>query len=137
MAYWLMKSEPETWSWDDQVKKGVEPWNGVRNYTARANLAAMKKGEKAFFYHSGGERQIVGVVTIAREAYPDHTDPTGKFVMVDVKADKAVKTPVTLAQVKGEPKLQNMELVRYSRLSVQKVSDAEWATICKLAGVKA
>lgn len=136
MAYWLMKTEPETWSWDDQVKKKVEHWDGVRNFTARANMKAMKKGDRAFFYHSGKERQIVGTVTIAKEAYPDHTDETGRFIMVDVKTDKAFKTPVTLKEVKEEPRLAEMELVRLSRLSVQKVEPAAWKLICKMGGIK-
>ncbi|MEK9946586.1 MAG: EVE domain-containing protein [Alphaproteobacteria bacterium] len=136
MAYWLIKSEPETWSWDDQVKKDVEHWDGVRNFTARANLNAMKKGDKCFFYHSGGERQIVGIVTVVKEAYPDFTDESGRFVMVDVKTEQPMKTPVTLKQVKEEPKLADMELVRLSRLSVQKVDAKSWKLICKMGGVK-
>jgi predicted RNA-binding protein with PUA-like domain len=136
MAYWLMKSEPETWSWDDQVKKKVEHWDGVRNFTARANLQAMKKGDRAFFYHSGGERQIVGIVSIVKEAYPDPTDETGRFVMVDVKTEQPMKTPVTLKQVKEDPRLADMELVRLSRLSVQKVDAAAWKIICKMGGAR-
>jgi predicted RNA-binding protein with PUA-like domain len=136
MAYWLIKSEPETWSWDDQVEKKVEHWDGVRNFTARANLNAMKKGDQCFFYHSGGERQIVGTVSVVKEAYPDPSDESGRFVMVDVKTGEALKTPVTLKQVKEETRLADMELVRLSRLSVQKVEPAAWKLICKMGGVK-
>jgi predicted RNA-binding protein with PUA-like domain len=136
MAYWLIKSEPETWSWDDQVEKKVEHWDGVRNFTARANLNAMKKGDQCFFYHSGGERQIVGTVSVVKEAYPDPSDESGRFVMVDVKTGEALKTPVTLKQVKEETRLADMELVRLSRLSVQKVEPAAWKIICKMGGVK-
>ena len=135
MAYWLVKSEPETWSWDMQVKKGTEPWNGVRNFTAMRNLKDMKKGEQAFFYHSGEEKQIVGIVEVAREAYPDHTAKEGPWVMVDVKAVKPVKKPVTLAQIKAEPKLAHLPLVRQSRLSVSPIDDASWKLICKMAGM--
>ena len=136
MAYWLIKSEPETWSWDDQVEKKVEHLDGVRNFTARANLNAMKKGDQCFFYHSGGERQIVGTVSVVKEAYPDPSDESGRFVMVDVKTGEALKTPVTLKQVKEETRLADMELVRLSRLSVQKVETAAWKIICKMGGVK-
>lgn len=136
MAYWLIKSEPETWSWDDQVKKKVEHWDGVRNFTARANLNAMKKGDRCFFYHSGSERQIVGTVSVVKEAYPDPSDESGRFVMVDVKTGEALKTPVTLKQVKEDARLADMELVRLSRLSVQKVDAKAWTLICKMGGVK-
>ena len=136
MAYWLVKSEPDTWSWDQQVKKGVEGWNGVRNFQAAANLKAMRKGEQAFFYHSGETKEIVGIVEIVREAYPDKTDETGKFVMVDVKAVKPMPKPVTLAEIKAEPKLKDMKLVRQSRLSVSPVDDAAWKLICEMGGLK-
>ena len=136
MAYWLIKSEPETWSWDDQMEKKVEHWDGVRNFTARANLNAMKKGDQCFFYHSGGERRIVGTVSVVKEAYPDPSDESGRFVMVDVKPGEALKTPVALKQVKEETRLADMELVRLSRLSVQKVEPAAWKIICKMGGVK-
>src|SRR5262245_61928179 len=120
MAYWLLKTEPETFSWDDQLKRGAkgEPWTGVRNFTARTNLKAMKNGEIAFFYHTGDEKQIVGIVEVIREAYTDPTDEKGVFKAVDVKAVKPFPTPVTLAQVKAEPRLKEMSLVKYSRLSV-------------------
>jgi len=139
MAYWLMKSEPGAWSWNDQVKKGAkgDAWTGVRNFQARANLQKMKKGDHAFFYHSGEEKAVVGVMEIVREAYPD---PTGKkdegWVVVDVKAAEPAKAPVTLAAIKTEPKLKDMVLVRNSRLSVQPVSADEWKLVCKMGGLK-
>jgi predicted RNA-binding protein with PUA-like domain len=138
MAYWLMKSEPEAYSWDEQVRKGAkgEAWTGVRNFTARQNLVAMKKGDRAFFYHSGEQRAAVGIVEVIREHYPDPTDATGKFVVVDVKAVEALPKPVTLAQIKAEPRLKDMVLVKLSRLSVQPVTDAEWKIICRMGGVK-
>ena len=136
-AYWLFKSEPGTWSWDDHAKKGTEHWNGVRNHQANNNMKAMKEGDRGFFYHSVNEKQIVGVVEVVREHYPDHTDATGKFGMVDLKAVMPVKSPVTLADIKSNPKLENMVLVKNSRLSVQPVTAAEWQEICRMAGVKA
>ena len=138
MAYWLLKTEPEEFSWDDCVKRGAkgEPWSGVRNFTARRHLKEMKKGDEAFFYHTGNEKQVVGIAEIIREAYPDPTDEKGVFVMVDVKAVKPVARPVTLAEVKAEPKLKEMALVKYSRLSVQPVTAAEWALVCRMAGLK-
>ena len=138
MAYWLLKTEPETFSWDDQVKRGAkgEPWTGVRNFTARRHLKEMKKGELAFFYHTGDEKQVVGIVETIRESYKDATDPKGVFVAVDVKAVKPFPQPVTLAAVKAEPRLKDMALVKYSRLSVQPVSAAEWALVCRMGGVK-
>ncbi len=138
MAYWLIKSEPGTWSWDQQVKAGAkgEAWTGVRNHTAKLNLMKMKKGERAFFYHSNEGKEIVGVAEVIREHYPDPSDKTQKFVAVDVKALAPFKTPVTLAQIKLEPKLKNMALIKLSRLSVQPVTDAEWKAICALGGIK-
>jgi predicted RNA-binding protein with PUA-like domain len=138
MAYWLMKTEPEEFSWNDQVKRGGkgEPWSGVRNFIARRNLKEMKKGEKFFFYHTGDEKQIVGIVEVIAEYKPDPTDETGKFGLVDVKAVKDVPKPVTLAQVKADPKLKDMVLVREPRLSVQPVTPEQWKHICKLGGVK-
>jgi predicted RNA-binding protein with PUA-like domain len=137
MAYWLVKTEPEVYSWDDQVKQGAkgEPWTGVRNFTARIHLNAMKKGDRAFFYHSGGVRHLVGVVEIIREAYPDPTDEKGAFVAVDVKAVAALPRPVTLAEVKADPRLSEMALVKYSRLSVQPVTAVEWKIVCAMAGI--
>ncbi len=138
MAHWLFKSEPATWSWDQQVDAGAKGtfWNGVRNHLAKQQLMAMKKGERGFFYHSNEARAIVGIVEIVKEYYPDHTDESGKFGMVDVKAVKALKKPVGLAQIKAEPGLADMVLVNNSRLSVQPVTDAEWAAILKMAGEK-
>ena len=137
MNYWLMKTEPSTWSWDMQVKKKVESWNGVRNHQAAANMKAMKLGDRAFFYHSVDEKQIVGIVEVCKLYYPDPTDETGKFGMVDVKAVMPLKTPVTLQQIKAEPKLKHLQLVTHSRLSVQQVDAASWKLICKLGGVAA
>jgi predicted RNA-binding protein with PUA-like domain len=139
MAYWLLKSEPDTFSWDMQVKRGAkgEPWTGVRNHTAKANLKAMKKGERGFFYHSNEGKEIVGIVEVIKEAYKDPTDEKGVFYCVDVKAVEPFPKFVTLAQIKADEKLKDMALVKYSRLSVQPVTDAEWKHICKLGGVKA
>jgi len=139
MAHWLFKSEPSTWSWDQQVAAGARGtfWNGVRSHLAKQQLMAMKKGERGFFYHSNEERAIVGIVEVIKTYYPDHTDETGKFGMVDVKAVKALKKPVTLVQIKTEPRLADMVLVNNSRLSVQPVTDAEWAVVMEMAGEKA
>ena len=138
MAYWLLKTEPETFGWEHQVKRGAkgEPWSGVRNFTARDNLRAMKKGELAFFYHTGKEKAVVGVVKVIKEAYPDTTAEEPIWSMVDVVAVEPFPKPVTLADVKAEPKLAGMALVKYSRLSVQPVSDAEWKLVCKMGGYK-
>jgi predicted RNA-binding protein with PUA-like domain len=135
MNYWLFKSEPETWSWDDQVKKGTERWNGVRNHQANNNMKAMKVGDRGFFYHSGEERQIVGIVEVVKEHYPDPTDSSGKFGMVDVKAVEAVPRPVTLAQIKESGRFEDLLLVRHSRLSVSPVSETHWRAICAMGGV--
>jgi predicted RNA-binding protein with PUA-like domain len=137
LNYWLFKSEPGAWSWDDQVKKSVEHWDGVRNYQANNNMKAMKKGDKAFFYHSVNEKEIVGVIEVVKEHYPDHTDASERFGMVDIKALYPVKTRVSLADIKQEPALRNLALVKQSRLSVVPVGKAEWKIICKMAGVKA
>ena len=136
MAYWLFKTEPGSWSWDDQVKKGVEHWNGVRNFQAAANMKAMKIGELGFFYHSVDEKRIVGIVEVAKEYYPDHTDESGRFGMVDVKTVKPMKRPVTLAEIKAEPRLEKLALVRQSRLSVVPIGDAEWKLICAMGETK-
>lgn len=138
MAHWLLKSEPSTWSWDQQVAAGAGGtfWNGVRNHLAKKHLMAMKKGETGFFYHSNDERAIVGIVEIIKPYYPDHTDETGRFGMVDVKAVRPVK-PVSLARIKAEPQLADMILVNNSRLSVQPVTDAEWRVVLALADEKA
>jgi predicted RNA-binding protein with PUA-like domain len=137
MAYWLVKSEPDSWSWDQQVKDGAKgtPWTGVRNHTAKANLMKMKKGDRAFFYHSNEGKEIVGIAEIIKEAYPDPSDKTGKFVCVDIKADKPLKTPVTMAAIKADKKLSAMALVKYSRLSVQPVTAEEWKMVCKMGGL--
>ena len=138
MAFWLLKTEPETFSWADQVKRGAkgEPWSGVRNFTARRHMNEMKKGDLAFFYHTGDERQVVGTVEVIREAYPDATDEKGVFVAVDVKAVAPLPQPVTLAAIKAEPRLKDMALVKFSRLSVQPVTAQEWKIVCALGGVK-
>lgn len=137
-AYWLIKSEPDVWSWDQQVKKGArgEPWTGVRNHLAKRNLMSMKKGDLAFFYHSNIGKEIVGIAEVIREYYPDPGDEKGVFVAVDVKAVQALPKPVSLAAIKAEPKLAEMALLKYSRLSVQPVRKPEWQQICRMAGLK-
>jgi predicted RNA-binding protein with PUA-like domain len=135
MKYWLLKSEPSAYSWDQLVKDRRTNWSGVRNYQAAINLKAMKQGDRAFFYHSNEGLAIVGTAEIVKESYPDPTDPTGRFVMVDVAPLAPVKMPVTLAQIKAEPKLKEMALVRQGRLSVSPVSAEEWRIVCKLAGI--
>ncbi len=137
MHYWLLKSEPSAYSWDQLVKDGRTQWNGVRNYQAAKNLKAMKQGDRAFFYHSGEGPAIVGIVEIAKEHYPDPGDPQGRFVMVDVRPLMPVRQPVTLAAIKAEPKLGDLALVRQGRLSVSPVSAEHWRFLCKMAGVPA
>jgi len=132
MAYWLIKSEPGTWSWDDQVRDGVAEWDGVRNYQAANNMKAMEIGDRVFFYHSVNEKQVVGIVEVVKQYYPDPTDASGRFGMVDVKAVKPFARPVTLAEIKAEPRLQNLALVRQSRLSVLPVQPEEWQLICAM-----
>ncbi|MCZ4281087.1 EVE domain-containing protein [Kiloniella laminariae] len=132
MAYWLIKTEPGSWSWQDQVEKGNEHWNGVRNYQASNYMKAMKLGDHAFFYHSVKEKSVVGIVEISREYYPDHTDESGRFGMVDVRTVKALNRPVSLAEIKAEKDLQEMALLKQSRLSVMPVTNAEWQIICKM-----
>ena len=139
MAYWLMKSEPGSWSWEQQVKSGAkgEAWTGVRNFQAKANLMKMKKGDRAFFYHSGEDKAVVGIVDVIREHYPDPSAKKGEpWVVVDVKAAAPAADPVTLAAIKAEPKLKDMVLVRNSRLSVQPVTADEWKLVCKMGGLK-
>jgi predicted RNA-binding protein with PUA-like domain len=138
MAYWLFKTEAESFSWEMQKKRGAkgEPWSGVRNFAAAKNMKAMKKGDHGFFYHTGDEKRIVGIVQVIGEYRPDPTDETGRFGLVDVKAVKDVPKPVTLAAVKADPKLKDMVLVREARLSVQPVTPEQWKYICKLGGVK-
>jgi predicted RNA-binding protein with PUA-like domain len=137
MKYWLVKSEPSVWSWDQQVAKGKkgEAWTGVRNHSAKLNMIAMKKGDRAFFYHSNEGKEVVGIAEIVKEHYPDPTDESGKFVCVDIAADKPLKTPVTLVAVKAEPKLSEMALLKLSRLSVQPVTADEWKIVCKMGGL--
>jgi predicted RNA-binding protein with PUA-like domain len=131
MAHWLIKSEPGKWSWQDQVKAGEKGtfWNGIRNHSAKLNLMAMRVGELAFFYHSNEGKEIVGIVEIIKPYYPDPSDPSGKFGMVDVRAVEALKKPVNLDVIKADPRLKKMVLVNNSRLSVQSVSDIEWKII--------
>ena len=133
MKYWLLKSEPDAWSWDNQVKEGASMWDGVRNYQARNNLKEMKKNDLCFFYHSVTERSIVGIVKIVKEYYPDPTDKTGRFVVVDVKATKKLKNPVSLDQIKENSKLQDIALVKQSRLSVMPLKKTEWDIIIKMS----
>jgi len=131
--YWLLKSEPSTWSWEDQVKAGVEMWDGVRNYQARNNLMRMKKKDLCFFYHSVSEKSIIGIVEVVKEHYPDPTDKTGKFVVTDVKTKKRLKKAVSLEEIKSKPKLSNMALIKQSRLSVMPLTKIEWYTIIKIS----
>jgi len=135
MAHWLMKSEPSSWSWQQQVEAGEKGtfWNGVRNHLAKKHLKEMKVGDQAFFYHSGEEKAVVGIVEIIKGYYPDPLDKTGVFGMVDVKAVKPLAKPVTLAAIKADPRLKDMVLVKSSRLSVQPVTDAEWRTVLTMA----
>lgn len=133
MNHWLMKSEPFVWSWDQQVEKKIAPWTDVRNYQARNNMIAMKKGDQSFFYHSSKGLEIVGIMEIVKEHYPDPQDP--RFVLVDVKAAKPFKTPVKLADLKAHPQLQDMAMLRQFRLSVSPVTAAEWKIICKMGGL--
>lgn len=136
MAYWLMKSEPFAYSWDQLVADGRTHWDGVRNYQASNNMKAMKRGDRAFFYHSNKGLAVVGIMEVVKEYYPDHTDPSGRFGMVDVKPVIPLKTPVTLAQIKAEPQLAGIPLVRQSRLSVMPIDDKSWRLICEMGGVK-
>ncbi len=137
MQYWLFKSEPGAWSWKDQVEADTAEWDGVRNYQANNNMKEMNKGDRGFFYHSVNEKQIVGVVEVVKEHYPDSTDKSGRFGMVDVKALFPVKKPVTLADIKAEPQLADLALVKQSRLSVVPVGKKEWKILCKMAGISA
>ena len=134
MRYWLIKSEPNTWSWDDQIKENIAMWDGVRNYQARNNLMSMKVNDLCFFYHSVNEKKIVGIVSVSKEHYIDPTDKTKKFVAVDVKMKKSLKNPITLKQIKKERKLSHLALVRQSRLSVMPIDKTSWNLICKLGG---
>ncbi len=138
MNYWLMKTEPEEFSWDDLVKKGAkgEAWTGVRNFIARGHIKEQKKGDLVFIYHTGKEKQIVGVGEVAKEHYKDPTDEKKIFYATDVIAKYPLKTPVTLAAIKADARFKTMPLVKYARLSVQPVSATEWSQICKMGGVK-
>ncbi|SHL54474.1 Predicted RNA-binding protein, contains PUA-like domain [Roseovarius litoreus] len=137
MRYWLFKSEPEAWSWNDQVAKGDsgEEWDGVRNYQARNFMRDMKLGDRGFFYHSQTEKAVVGIVEIIAEAHPDSKADDPRWECVDIKAVEPVKTPVTLETIKGDPRLSDMLLVKSPRLSVQPVTESEWRIICDMAGV--
>ena len=139
MAYWLFKSEPSTWSWDDQVAKGDagEEWDGVRNYQARNFMRDMKVGDLGFFYHSQKEKSVVGIVEVCAEAHPDSTTDDDRWECVDIKAVRPVTSPVSLDRIKTEPGLEDMVLVKNSRLSVQPVSAEEWQIVCRLGGVSA
>lgn len=135
MAHWLVKSEPGAWSWDDQVRDGVTAWTGVRNHQAAGSLRSMRRGDTCFFYHSVEEKRIVGIVEVVREAYPDPTAADGKWVCVDLKAVRPVPKPVTLRQVKDDPRLAELPLIRQSRLSVMPIDDAAWDLLCGMGGV--
>jgi predicted RNA-binding protein with PUA-like domain len=137
MAYWLFKSEPDSWSWDQQKSKGAagEPWDGVRNYQARNNMREMKRGDLGFFYHSGAERAIVGIVEVAAEVHPDPTTDDPRWECVDVRAVQDLPKPVTLVDVKLEPRLAKMVLAKNSRLSVQPVTETEWDIVCRMGGL--
>jgi predicted RNA-binding protein with PUA-like domain len=136
MAYWLIKSEPSAYSWDQLVKDKKTSWTGVRNFQAQINLKAMKTGDRAFFYHSGEGKEIVGIAEVTKTAYPDSPDKEGKSVTVDFKAVEPVKKKVTLAEIKADPKFKEMKLVRQSRLSVSPVSDEHWKLLLKMASGK-
>jgi predicted RNA-binding protein with PUA-like domain len=139
MAHWLLKSEPDAFSWDELKKRGAngEPWTGIRNHTAKLNLMKMKKGEHGFFYHSNVGKEIVGICEIVRAAYPDPTAKAGEpWMAVDIKAVEAMPKPVTLADIKAEPKLAAIQLLKQSRLSVPPITDAEWKIVCKMGGLK-
>ncbi|MCY3671875.1 MAG: EVE domain-containing protein [Alphaproteobacteria bacterium] len=135
MNYWLFKSEPGAWSWQDQLDAGTAEWDGVRNYQAANNMKAMKVGDRGFFYHSVGERAIVGTIEVVKEYYPDPTDASGRFGMVDVRAVESTARPVTLAEIKADPDFAELPLVRQSRLSVSPVPAPLWAKLCVMAGV--
>jgi predicted RNA-binding protein with PUA-like domain len=139
MNYWLFKTEPEAFSWETQKKRGAkgEPWSGVRNWQAAKNMKAMKRGDLGFFYHTGDEKRIVGILEVIGEYRKDPTDETGRFGLVDVKAVEDMPNPVTLADVKSEKRLKDMVLVKYSRLSVQPVKPEEWALVRRMGGMKA
>lgn len=133
MKYWLLKTEPSTWSWDDQEKVNKEMWDGVRNYQARNNLINMKKGDLCFFYHSVKEKKIIGIVKVVKESYPDPTDPSKKFVVVEVKKKQKLKNPVSLDKIKLQKKLNHIALIKQSRLSVMPIDKKSWDIIYKMS----
>jgi predicted RNA-binding protein with PUA-like domain len=137
VAYWLFKSEPSAWSWADQVRAGPKgtSWNGIRNHAAKQNLMAMKRGDRGFFYHSNEGKAVVGLVEVVREYYPDPSDESGRFGMVDVRAVEALAKPVTLEAIKAEPRLSEMALVKHPRLSVQPVTAEEWRVVRRMGGL--
>jgi predicted RNA-binding protein with PUA-like domain len=135
MAYWLVKSEPDVWSWDDHMAKGVEGWDGVRNHQAANNLKAMQPGDRAFFYHSNKGKEIVGILEVVGPYRPDPSDPSGRFGLVDMRAERPLQRPVPLSEIKQDPALQDLALVRQSRLSVMPISADHWAHLCRLGGV--
>ena len=137
MAYWLMKTEPEDYGWDQLVADGIATWDGVHNHQAARNMRAMRAGDRAFFYRSMQDPAVVGVMEIVREAYDDPEDPKRSFVLVDVRAVKPVVREVPLKQIKAEPRLQDLALVRQSRLSVSPLDDQAWRLICEMAGIEA
>ena len=133
MKYWLIKTEPSTWSWQDQVKAKITNWDGVRNYQARNNLIKMKIGDLCFFYHSVKEKKIIGIVKVVKESYPDKTDKTKRFVMINVKTYKKLDKPVSLEEIKGNKKLNHLSLIKQSRLSVMPIDYKSWSIIMKLS----
>jgi predicted RNA-binding protein with PUA-like domain len=137
MAYWLFKTEPDSWSWDQQKAKGAggQEWDGVRNFQARSHMLAMKKGDRGFFYHTGDEKRVVGIVEVIAEAHPESKDDTGTWKCVDIKAVADVPEPVTLAAIKAEKRLADMVLVKNARLSVQPVREGEWKLVCEMGKV--
>ena len=135
MRYWLLKSEPSTWSWNDQTREKITMLDGVRNYQARNNLMSMRVNDLCFFYHSVNEKKIVGIVSVSKEHYTDPTDKTKKFVAVNIKTKKSLKNPITLRQIKKEKKLSHLALVKQSRLSVMPIDKISWNLICKLGGI--
>lgn len=136
MAYWMVKTEPNSWSWQQQLEAGTTPWDGVRNRQATNNLKAMAVGDRAFFYHSGSERRIVGIVEVVRAYYPDPADPSGRFGMVDLAVVEALPRPVSLAEVKGTTALGGIALVRQGRLSVMPIDDEAWRLLCAMGGAQ-
>ncbi len=136
MKYWLIKTEPGAWSWDDQVRDGIAEWDGIRNHQAANNLKAMKQGDRVFFYHSVNEKRIVGIVEVVKEYYPDPSDKSARFGMVDVQAREPMPAPVTLAQIKDDARLEHLLLVRHTRLSVMPIDAKSWKLICRMGGLK-